>query len=55
MVVRHDDPPCAESYQRMQSPTAVERELVLRLAILLWRLRRATAIETRSFPDPERR
>ena len=26
--------------------TAVERELVLRLAGLLWRLRRATAIET---------
>src|SRR5215210_573393 len=29
--------------------TAVERELVLRLASLLWRLRRATAIETRLF------
>ncbi len=28
------------------APTAVERELVLRLASLLWRLRRATAIET---------
>ena len=27
------------------APTAVERELVLRLASLLWRLRRATAIE----------
>ena len=26
--------------------TTVERELVLRLASLLWRLRRATAIET---------
>ncbi len=26
--------------------TAVEREIVLRLASLLWRLRRATAIET---------
>jgi hypothetical protein len=26
--------------------TAVERELVLRLASLLWRLRRATAIDT---------
>src|SRR5438477_10807615 len=26
--------------------TAIERELVLRLASLLWRLRRATAIET---------
>src|SRR5271157_437760 len=28
------------------SRTAVERELVLRLASLLWRIRRATAIET---------
>lgn len=28
------------------APTAVERELVLRLASLLWRLRRSTAIET---------
>ena len=28
------------------SQTAVERELVLRLASLLWRLRRATAIDT---------
>src|SRR5262249_5800970 len=30
--------------------TAVERELVLRRAGLLWRLRRATAIETAPFP-----
>ena len=29
--------------------SAVERELVLRLASVLWRLRRATAIETRLF------
>ena len=29
-----------------EAQTAVERELVLRLASLLWRLRRATAIET---------
>jgi hypothetical protein len=29
-----------------EARTAVERELVLRLASLLWRLRRATAIET---------
>jgi hypothetical protein len=29
--------------------TAVERELVLRLASLLWRIRRATAIETQVF------
>jgi hypothetical protein len=32
--------------------TAVERELVLRLATLLWRLRRATAIETGLFQIP---
>jgi hypothetical protein len=31
------------------APSAVERELVLRLASLLWRLRRATAIETGLF------
>ena len=43
--------------------TAVERELVLRLASLLWRLRRATSVETgllqiqceaSTAPDPER-
>ena len=33
--------------------TAVERELVLRLASLLWRLRRATAIETGLFQIQE--
>lgn len=32
-----------------EAHTAVERELVLRLASLLWRLRRATAIETGLF------
>ena len=32
-----------------ETHTAVERELVLRLASLLWRLRRATAIETELF------
>lgn len=31
------------------APSAVERELVLRLASLLWRLRRATAIEAGLF------
>jgi hypothetical protein len=31
------------------APSAVERELVLRLASLLWRLRRATAMETGLF------
>ena len=47
----------AEDYRAFQnavtadfSPeTAVERELVLRLASLFWRLRRATAIETGLF------
>src|SRR6187455_3276943 len=32
-----------------EASTAVERELVLRLASLLWRLRRATAIESGLF------
>ena len=32
--------------------SAVERELVLRLASLLWRLRRATSIESGLFQDP---
>ena len=31
---------------KLRCRTAVERELVLRLASLLWRLRRTTAIET---------
>src|SRR5512132_3091437 len=34
--------------------TAVERELVLRLASLLWRLRRATSVETKPAPDTVR-
>jgi hypothetical protein len=34
------------SSRTMNAQTAVERELVLRLASLLWRLRRTTAIET---------
>jgi hypothetical protein len=46
-----------EDYKRFEASivldydaqSAVERELVLRLASLLWRLRRATAIETRLF------
>src|SRR5664280_2800971 len=44
-----------------EAETAVERELVLRLASLLWRLRRATSIETgllqiqdECFPKPSR-
>jgi hypothetical protein len=36
------------------APSAVERELVLRLASLLWRLRRATAIETGLFKQQAR-
>src|SRR6202140_5323969 len=47
----------AEDYKAFQAAiiadydaqSAVERELVLRLASLLWRLRRATAIETGLF------
>lgn len=47
----------AEDYEAFQlaitseydAETATERELVLRLASLLWRLRRATAIETALF------
>ena len=47
----------AEDYQAFEmavtadydAQSAVERELVLRLASLLWRLRRATAIETGLF------
>jgi hypothetical protein len=37
------------SNSRHDAQTAVERDLVLRLASLLWRLRRATAIETGLF------
>ncbi len=47
----------AEDYQAFEeavaagfdAETAVERELILRLASLLWRLRRATSIETALF------
>ncbi len=34
--------------------TAVERELVLRLASLLWRIRSATSIETGALANPSR-
>jgi hypothetical protein len=52
----------AEDYKSFQlaiasdydAPTAVERELVLRLASVLWRLRRATAIETGLFEKQAR-
>ena len=54
-VVRHLED--AEDYKAFEATiiadycaeTAVARELVLRLASLLWRLRRATAIETDLF------
>jgi hypothetical protein len=50
----------AEDYQAFEAAvaagfdaeTAVERELVLRLASLLWRLRRATAIDTGLLETP---
>jgi hypothetical protein len=46
-----EDPEDYKAFEASVTPdfdaqTAVERELVLRLASLLWRLRRATAIET---------
>ena len=46
-----EDPEDYKAFERsiatdFDAQTAVERELVLRLASLLWRLRRATAIET---------
>jgi hypothetical protein len=46
-----EDPEDYRAFERsiaadFDAQTAVERELVLRLASLLWRLRRATAIET---------
>ena len=52
----------AEDYKRFEEAvtadfnpeTAVERELVLRLASLLWRLRRASSIETGLFQDTDR-
>ena len=50
----------AEDYQAFEAAviadydaqTAVERELVLRLASILWRLRRATGIESALFESP---
>ena len=46
-----EDPEDYKAFERsitadFDAQTAVERELVLRLASLLWRLRRTTAIET---------
>jgi hypothetical protein len=54
VILSHED---ADDYRAFElavtsnydAETAVERELVLRLASLLWRLRRATAIETGLF------
>ena len=53
----------AEDYQAFEAAviadydaeSAVERELVLRLASVLWRLRRATGIETAIFKFGDRR
>ena len=49
-----EDPDDYEAFEQAvtadyEAETAVERELVLRLASLLWRLRRATSIETALF------
>src|SRR5260370_21756479 len=46
-----DDPADSRAFEQAvttayDAETAVERELVLRLASLLWRLRRATSVET---------
>jgi hypothetical protein len=46
----------AEDYKAFEAAitaqSAVERELVLRLASLLWRIRRATTMETGLFENP---
>ena len=44
-ITRRSNPPVAD----YDAQSAVERELVLRLASLLWRLRRATTMETGLF------
>jgi hypothetical protein len=54
IIVGLEDPEDYESFEATiiadyDPTTAVERELVLRLASILWRLRRATGIETALF------
>src|SRR5262252_4862683 len=54
VIVGLEDPQDYESFEATitadyDPTTAVERELVLRLASVLWRLRRATGIETTLF------
>ena len=54
MIVGFEDPEDYEAFEATviadyDARTAVERELVLRLASVLWRLRRATGIETSLF------
>ena len=54
VIVGLEDPEDYESFEATiiadyDPTTAVERELVLRLASVLWRLRRATGIELHSF------
>jgi hypothetical protein len=54
VIVVFEDPDDYEAFQAAviadyDAETAVERELVLRLASVLWRLRRATGIETALF------
>jgi hypothetical protein len=51
VITRLEDPEDYKAFERAvtadyDAQTAVERELVLRVASLLWRLRRATLIET---------
>ena len=56
VIVPLEDPADYRAFEQAvttayDAETAVERELVLRLASLLWRLRRATSVETGP-PDP---
>jgi hypothetical protein len=59
VIVGLEDPEDYESFEATiiadyDPTTAVERELVLRLASVLWRLRRATGIETTLFQSAVR-
>ena len=56
VVAELEDPEDYKAFQAtvasdFDAQTAVERELVLRLASLLWRLRRAIAIDTGPHPN----
>ena len=60
VIVPLEDPDDYQAFEQSvtadyEAETAVERELVLRLASLLWRLRRATSIETGLLQIPSMR